>query len=44
MMAFATNQDAIDKLSMIILMLRKFGYPELAEQLDEIRQWMGRDL
>lgn len=44
MITVKTNRDAIDALNIIILTLRQFNMSEtLIEQLDEIRQFLGRD-
>lgn len=42
-MKIKTDREAIDKMNDIIRALRKHDYPVLVEQLDEIRQWLGRN-
>lgn len=43
-MKILTTQDAIDRLNDIIRMLNKNKCYESSEKLDEVRQWLGKDL
>lgn len=44
-MKIETERDAIDALNILIRTLREFEMSEtLIDQLDEIRQFLGRDL
>lgn len=43
-MEILTTRNAVDQLNLIIRILRQHDYPELIKQLDEIRQFLGRDL